>query len=71
MAAFVWLRQKGLAGKSSGVEGARRIRYRGDRTGRAFPAPEANAEIQANLDVRNLIHTHAYTTQKKIHSVFI
>uniref|UniRef100_A0A1J3GK56 Putative serine/threonine-protein kinase n=1 Tax=Noccaea caerulescens TaxID=107243 RepID=A0A1J3GK56_NOCCA len=43
-------RQKGLPGKTSGVEGARRIRYRGDRTGRAIPAPEANAEIQSNLD---------------------
>lgn len=58
-------RQKGLPGKTSGVEGARRIRYRGDRTGRAIPAPEANAEIQSNLDVRKkknssffyLIHT--------------
>ncbi|CAE6233461.1 unnamed protein product [Arabidopsis arenosa] len=43
-------RQKGLAGKGSGIDGARRIRYRGDRTGRAIPAPEANAESQANLD---------------------
>ncbi|XP_010555575.1 PREDICTED: probable serine/threonine-protein kinase At1g54610 [Tarenaya hassleriana] len=44
-------RQKGASGKANAaVDGARRIRFRGDRTGRAVPAPEANAEIQANLD---------------------
>lgn len=36
--------------KANAVDGARRVRAR-DRTGRAVPAPEANAEIQANLDV--------------------
>lgn len=44
------LRQRGLSGKANAVDGARRVRHR-DRAGRAIPAPEANAEIQANLDV--------------------
>ncbi|KAF5743667.1 serine/threonine-protein kinase [Tripterygium wilfordii] len=42
-------RQKGLSGKANAVDGARRVRVR-DRGGRAIPAPEANAEIPANLD---------------------
>ncbi|KAJ0261837.1 Protein kinase superfamily protein [Hirschfeldia incana] len=59
-------RQKSLARKASGVEGARRIRYRGDRTGRAFPAPEANAEIQANLDrCRVFPQTHGKSRSEK------
>jgi hypothetical protein len=65
-------RQKGLAGKGSGIDGARRIRYRGDRTGRAIPAPEANAESQANLDVRKSssypIYTHGHAHK---HTIFI
>lgn len=43
-------RQRGLSGKASAVDGARRVRAR-ERVGRAVPAPEANAENQANLDV--------------------
>ncbi|KAK9278989.1 hypothetical protein L1049_028571 [Liquidambar formosana] len=42
-------RQRGLSGKANAVDGARRVRAR-DRVGRAMPAPEANAELQANLD---------------------
>ncbi|XP_058195666.1 probable serine/threonine-protein kinase At1g54610 [Rhododendron vialii] len=42
-------RQRGLSGKSSVVDGNRRIRPR-DRGSRAIPAPEANAELPANLD---------------------
>ncbi|XP_024019777.1 probable serine/threonine-protein kinase At1g54610 [Morus notabilis] len=42
-------RQRGLTGKSSVVDGAKKVKAR-DRVGRAIPAPEANAEIQANLD---------------------
>ncbi|CAI9113162.1 OLC1v1013713C1 [Oldenlandia corymbosa var. corymbosa] len=42
-------RQRGLSGKPHGVDGARRLRSR-DRISRAVPAPEANAENQANLD---------------------
>lgn len=42
-------RQRGLSGKANAVDGAKRVRHR-DRTGRAIPAPEANAEIQTNLD---------------------
>ncbi|XP_057972590.1 probable serine/threonine-protein kinase At1g54610 [Malania oleifera] len=42
-------RQRGLTGKSAVVPGAKRVRVR-DRGGRAIPAPEANAELQANLD---------------------
>lgn len=44
------LRQRGLSGKANAGDGARRVKVR-DRVGRAIPAPEANAEIQANLDV--------------------
>ncbi|XWS60217.1 hypothetical protein CRYUN_Cryun07bG0016600 [Craigia yunnanensis] len=42
-------RQRGLASKVNAVDGARRIKVR-ERASRAVPAPEANAEIQANLD---------------------
>ncbi|PWA42436.1 serine/threonine/dual specificity protein kinase, catalytic domain-containing protein [Artemisia annua] len=42
-------RQRGLSGKSQVVDGNKKVRTR-DRTGRAVPAPEANAEIQSNLD---------------------
>ncbi|XWS47768.1 hypothetical protein CRYUN_Cryun13aG0013400 [Craigia yunnanensis] len=43
-------RQRGLASKVNAVDGARRIKVR-ERASWAVPAPEANAEIQANLDV--------------------
>ncbi|CAL5361782.1 hypothetical protein CsSME_00052908 [Camellia sinensis var. sinensis] len=42
-------RQRGLSGKANVVDGNRRGRIR-DRGSRAIPAPEANAELQANLD---------------------
>lgn len=42
-------RQRGLSAKANAVDGVRRVRAR-ERVGRAVPAPEANAEIQANLD---------------------
>ncbi|CAI9280607.1 unnamed protein product [Lactuca saligna] len=42
-------RQRGLSGKSHAVDGNKKGRTR-DRAGRAVPAPEANAEIQSNLD---------------------
>lgn len=45
------IRQRGLSGKSQVVDGNKKTRTR-ERAGRAFPAPEANAEIQSNLDVR-------------------
>lgn len=44
-----FLRQKALSGKASTVDGVKRGRAR--ERGRAVPAPEANAEIQTNLDV--------------------
>ena len=43
-------RQRGLASKVNPVDGTRRIKVR-ERASRAIPAPEANAEIQSNLDV--------------------
>ncbi|TKY73694.1 serine/threonine-protein kinase [Spatholobus suberectus] len=43
-------RQKALNGKASAVDCAKKVRAR--ERGRAIPAPEANAEIQTNLDVR-------------------
>ncbi|XAR67861.1 Cyclin-dependent kinase [Bertholletia excelsa] len=44
-------RQRSLNNKVSVVDGNKRLRPR-DRCGRAVPAPEANAELQANLDLR-------------------
>lgn len=49
-----FLRQRGLSGKANAGDGARRVKVR-DRVGRAVPAPEANAEIQANLDVCDIL----------------
>ncbi|XP_042499434.1 probable serine/threonine-protein kinase At1g54610 isoform X2 [Macadamia integrifolia] len=47
-------RQRGLKGKANAAGGAKRVRVR-DRGGRAVPAPEANAELQVNLDRRRFI----------------
>lgn len=44
-----------MIGKANAVDGARRVRAR--ERSRAIPAPEANAEIQTNLDVC-LIHCY-------------
>ncbi|XP_077227089.1 putative serine/threonine-protein kinase At1g54610 [Tasmannia lanceolata] len=55
-------RQRGLSGKGNGVDGVKRVRAR-DRGSRAVPAPEANAELQTNLDRRRLI-THANAKSK-------
>lgn len=44
---FTILRQK--SGKTNAVDGAKRVRVR--ERSLAIPAPEANAEIQTNLDV--------------------
>lgn len=58
-------RQRGLSGKSNVVDGARRVRAR-DRAGRAVPAPEANAEIQANLDRwRNMTQANVKSKSEK------
>ncbi|KAK3039018.1 hypothetical protein RJ639_027503 [Escallonia herrerae] len=52
------------AGKAN-ADGAKKSRMR-DRTARAFPAPEANAELQANLDRRRLIsHANAKSKSEK------
>ncbi|KAJ8772433.1 hypothetical protein K2173_027610 [Erythroxylum novogranatense] len=55
-------RRRSLGGRNSAVDGARRarIRIKHDRTGRAIPAPEANAEIPGNLErwrVMNKVET--------------
>eukprot|EP01018_Ginkgo_biloba_P017688 Gb_09473 [translate_table: standard] len=47
-------RQRAAGGKTHGSERTRKTRTR-DRGGRAFPAPEANAELQTNLQRRRLI----------------
>ncbi|GJR76278.1 probable serine/threonine-protein kinase [Tanacetum coccineum] len=47
-------RQRGLSVKSHGADGNRRTRPR-ERFSRAVPAPEANAEIQSNLDRRRAV----------------
>ncbi|QCE14745.1 Cdc2-related kinase [Vigna unguiculata] len=54
-------RQKALSGKTSAVDGVKRGRAR--ERGRAVPAPEANAEIQTNLD-RWRVVTHANAKSK-------
>lgn len=43
-------RQRGQAVKANIDDGTKRVRIR-DRTSQAVPAPEANAEIQSNLDM--------------------
>ncbi|XP_038895518.1 probable serine/threonine-protein kinase At1g54610 [Benincasa hispida] len=59
-------RQRGLSGKATAVDGGgRRVRVR-DRIGRAVPAPEANAEIQANLDRwRNVTNANGKSKSEK------
>ncbi|KAI3463585.1 hypothetical protein Pfo_020248 [Paulownia fortunei] len=42
-------RQRGLGAKPHSIDGNRRVRVR-DKVTRAIPAPEANAELQTNLD---------------------
>ncbi|ESW31981.1 hypothetical protein PHAVU_002G283400 [Phaseolus vulgaris] len=54
-------RQKALSGKTNAVDGAKRVRVR--ERSLAIPAPEANAEIQANLD-RWRVVTHANAKSK-------
>ncbi|XP_020232897.1 probable serine/threonine-protein kinase At1g54610 isoform X2 [Cajanus cajan] len=54
-------RQKALNGKASAVDGTKKVRTR--ERGRAIPAPEANAEIQTNLD-RWRVVTHANAKSK-------
>ncbi|KAI3785909.1 hypothetical protein L1987_45035 [Smallanthus sonchifolius] len=48
-------RRRGLTGKSQAVDGNKKTRTR-DRMGQAIPAPEANAEIQSNLDRRRVVN---------------
>ncbi|KAF3436791.1 hypothetical protein FNV43_RR19544 [Rhamnella rubrinervis] len=58
-------RQRGLSGKANAVDGVRRVKVR-ERVGRAIPAPEANAEIQANLDRwRVVTQTNAKSKSEK------
>ncbi|KAK7410997.1 hypothetical protein VNO78_02299 [Psophocarpus tetragonolobus] len=54
-------RQKALNGKAGAVDGVKKVRAR--ERGRAVPAPEANAEIQTNLD-RWRVVTHANAKSK-------
>ncbi|KAL3537905.1 hypothetical protein ACH5RR_001271 [Cinchona calisaya] len=57
-------RRQRAANKAQG-DGAKRTRAR-DRAVRAFPAPDANAEIQSNLDRRRLIsHANAKSKSEK------
>nr|KJB07957.1 hypothetical protein B456_001G055300 [Gossypium raimondii] len=54
-------RQRGLASKVNAVDGARKVKV-SERANRAVPAPEANAEIQANLDVsETLFSSYSFT----------
>ncbi|KAK9104073.1 hypothetical protein Scep_020917 [Stephania cephalantha] len=58
-------RQRGLSGKGSVADGARRLRTR-DRSERAIPAPEANAELQVNLDrLRSLSQANPTSKSEK------
>ncbi|TYG60306.1 hypothetical protein ES288_D07G058200v1 [Gossypium darwinii] len=58
-------RQRGLASKVNAVDGARKAKV-SERANRAVPAPEANAEIQANLDKwRVMTQTNAKSKSEK------
>ncbi|MBA0821194.1 hypothetical protein Goarm_018065 [Gossypium armourianum] len=58
-------RQRGLASKVNAVDGARKVKV-SERANRAVPAPEANAEIQANLDKwRVMTQTNAKSKSEK------
>ncbi|KAI4336367.1 hypothetical protein L6164_014902 [Bauhinia variegata] len=57
-------RQKVLSGKTNAVDGARKVRVR--ERGRAIPAPEANAEMQTNLDRWRVVnHANAKSKSEK------
>ncbi|XP_054807878.1 probable serine/threonine-protein kinase At1g54610 [Prosopis cineraria] len=57
-------RRKAQCGKANAVDGARRVRAR-DR-GRAIPAPDANAELQTNIDKwRAVTHANAKSKSEK------
>lgn len=53
---IIHFRQRGLNGKAHAVDGTKKVRNR-DRVSRAMPAPEANAELQTNLDVCEICFT--------------
>ncbi|XP_010470362.1 PREDICTED: probable serine/threonine-protein kinase At1g54610 isoform X1 [Camelina sativa] len=55
-------RRQRAASKAQG-DGARKNRHR-DRSNRALPAPEANAELQSNVDQRRRLITHANAKSK-------
>uniref|UniRef100_A0A0D6QW09 Protein kinase domain-containing protein n=1 Tax=Araucaria cunninghamii TaxID=56994 RepID=A0A0D6QW09_ARACU len=58
-------RQRNAGGKTHAADRARKARTR-DRIGRAVPAPEANAELQANLQRRRMIsHANAKSKSEK------
>ncbi|KAI9079456.1 hypothetical protein K1719_038538 [Acacia pycnantha] len=57
-------RQKAQSGKTNAVDGARRVKTR-DR-GRAIPAPDANAELQTNIDkLKAVTHANAKSKSEK------
>lgn len=56
-------RQRALSGKGNAGDASKKARGR-DRGDRAVPAPEANAELQINLDRRRKLMTEANTKSK-------
>ncbi|ERN06237.1 hypothetical protein AMTRI_Chr06g170380 [Amborella trichopoda] len=59
-------RQRGLSGRGHGGDGTKKTHRPRDRGSRALPAPEANAELQANLDRRRMItHSNAKSKSEK------
>ncbi|OVA17420.1 Protein kinase domain [Macleaya cordata] len=56
-------RQRGLSGKGNVGDASKRVRGR-DRGDRAVPAPEANAELQVNLDRRRRLLAEVNTKSK-------
>ncbi|KAI3958637.1 hypothetical protein MKW98_030302 [Papaver atlanticum] len=56
-------RQRALSGKGNAGDASKKVRGR-DRGDRAVPAPEANAELQINLDRRRKLLTEANTKSK-------
>lgn len=50
---FTWIFRLRAASKAQ-VDGAKKPRTR-DRGPKAYPAPEANAELQSNIDVSSIV----------------
>lgn len=59
-------RRRGIGGKPHVTDGNRRTRVR-EKVSRAIPAPEANAELQTNLNVCRIILFYPYDSIVILH----